>query len=320
MASTATASSKRFCCSGWREVDRKLYQWISQLVRDKPNQDSKRPLSQIGRQVQAHYACGYISGKLLVFSAEDKRRLRQQIKDELGLDPFVTEQLPATRLAMARYHADEKLAAKPASDDQLLLNSADGILRINNAQIQLHPQILASAGLQCLSSGIDSVQHQTIVVVENLAVMPLCHRWLLPLADRQALWVYRGDYKSGAKANTCLEFVQRFGTDKTVIVFSDMDPKGLEIALTTPYAKFWLGPNAGDWRSLLASRQASRSGFDNQTEAMTYLLGLVDSNSLSAAFKQLIAVLCEQRSSFRQEHAYSLNAALALIAIEAEGR
>ena len=122
-----------------------MFQWISRLVRDKPNQDSKRPLSPLGRQVLAYYGCGYVSNNRLIFSAEDKRCLRRQVIDELGLDPFTTEQLPAERLEMAQYHANEKLAAKPAGDDQLLLNSADGIIRVNNAQIRLYPESIKTA-------------------------------------------------------------------------------------------------------------------------------------------------------------------------------
>jgi len=169
-----------------------------------------------------------------------------------------------------------------------------------------------------MNSSIRTVEHETIVVVENLSIMQLCHSWQLPVPDRQALWVYRGDYKSGAKANSCRDFISRFGVGKTVIVFSDMDPKGLEIALTLPFAQFWLGPDEDSWRTLLTSRFASRIGFDTQSEAMAYLLRQLDSNGLSEPFKRLISVLRDERSSFRQEHAYSYNAVLELFPLRAK--
>ncbi|TAK63369.1 MAG: hypothetical protein EPO18_07110 [Methylobacter sp.] len=299
-------------------MDRQMYQWISKLVRGKPNQTTDHSLSQIGRQVQAHYHCGYVRNNRLFFNAQDKLNLRQRVMDELGLDPFIVEQLPNDRLEMAQYHANEKLAAKPAGNDQLLLNSADGIVRVNNEQIQLYPESIKTAGLLCLNSSINTVEHRTIVVVENLDIMPLCHAWQLPVADRQALWVYRGDHKSGAKAEACRDFLQRFGKDKTVVVFSDMDPKGLEIALTLPFAKFWLGPSANSWQPLLNSQYASCIGFDVQSEAAGYLLRLLDSNLLSEPFKNLISVIRDQRSSFRQQHIYSHNVPLELIPIRAE--
>jgi hypothetical protein len=298
-------------------VDRKLYQWLSQLVRDKPDQASSRSLTDMGLQVQARFGCGYIRHNRLMFSAEDKRRLRRHLLDEIGLDPFLTEHLPESRLEMAQYHANEKLANRPASEDRLLLNSADGVLRLNGNEINLHPESLSSAGLMCLSSSIRSIEHQIIVVVENLAIMPLCHTWQISCIDRQALWIYRGDHKTGAQTKACRDFIERFGLNKTVIVFSDMDPKGLEIAVTLPFAKFWLGPSQSAWRQVLSSKYASQAGYDTQSQAIGYLLGLPDSNSLSAPFRHLISVLCDTRSSFRQEHAYSHGVPLELIPIEA---
>ncbi len=156
------------------------------------------------------------------------------------------------------------------------------------------------------------------MVVENLALMQVCGECNLPPFARQALWVYRGDHKSGAKVNTCYDFVRRFGTNKEVIVFSDMDPKGLEIALTIPFANFWLGPVENLWQTVLKSRNASRSGFDDQSEAMAFLLKLLNSNSLSLPFMKLISLLHDERSSFRQEHAYSYNAVLELFPLKAK--
>lgn len=292
-----------------------MYQWISQLVRDKPNQATGRSRSQLGQQVQVHYGCGHVTKSRLIFSAEDKRRLRQLILNEVGLDPFLVEQLPETRLEMAQYHSNEKLANLPASGDQLLLNNADGVIRVNDNEINLHPESLTSAGLLCLSSSIRSIEHQTIMVVENLAMMQLCHTWQIPCIDRQALWVYRGDYKSGAQAKACRDFIERFGLNKTVIVFSDMDPKGLEIAVTSPFAKFWLGPRRNSWHSLLTGQYASQIGFDTQSDALGYLLKLLDTNLLSEPFRSLISAMQQVRSSFRQEHTYSHNVSLELIPI-----
>lgn len=296
-------------------MNRQMYQWISELIRNKPNQDSKRGINPLSQQVMMRYGCGYVCKSSVIFSAEDKRRLRQRVMEELDIDPFMTEQLPNDRLEMAKYHANEKLAAKPVGGDHLLLNSTDGLLRINGVKIPLHPERVVSAGMLCLNSSIQTVEHQTIVVIENLAIMPLCHAWQIPAVGQQALWVYRGDNKSGAKASACRDFIERFGGDKTIIVFSDMDPKGLEIALTFPFAKFWLGPNAASWRPLLNSRYASPVGFDIQSEAIDYLLRQLDSNSLSEPFKNLISVMRDQRSSFRQEHTYSHDVLLELIPI-----
>lgn len=292
-----------------------MYQWISALVRDKPDQDSKRRTSPLSQEVMTRYGCGYVSKNNAIFSAEHKRRLRQQVIDELGLDPYMIEQLPDDRLEMAKYHHNEKLAAKTAGNDHLLLNSADGVLRINGLEMQLYPESISSAGLMCLNSGIRSVEHDTVVIVENLAIMSLCHDWQIPAIDNHSLWVYRGDYKTGATAGTCCDFIKRFGDGKTVVVFSDMDPKGLEIALTFPFAKFWLGPCEASRRQLLNTRYANPDGYDEQSAAVSYLLRQSDSNLLSEPFKDLISVIRDQRSSFRQEQTYSHGVPLELVPI-----
>jgi len=291
-----------------------MYQWISKLVREKPDQDSKRSIKPLSQQVMARYGCGYVSNSRLILRFEDKRRLRQRVKDEMGLDPF-TEELPDGRLEMAQYHANEKLAAKPAGNDQLLLNSADGIVRVNGAQIQLHPESIKTAGLLCLNASIQTVEHQIIVVVENLTIMPLCHTWQLSLADPHALWLYRGDHKSGAKAEACCDFLQRFGAGKTVIVFSDMDPKGLEIALTMPHARYWLGPESSAWDDCFNSAYASRSGYDKQSDAMAFLMKTHDEGLLTEPFSELVSRIRKERSSFRQEHCYAHNVGLSLFPI-----
>jgi len=295
-----------------------MYRWISELVRDKPDQDSKRRISPLSQKVIDRYGCGYVCNSSLIFSVEDKRRLRQRVMDELGLDPFIVEQLPDGRLEMAKYHANEKLAANPASDDQLLLNSADGIVRVNGAQIQLHPESIKTAGLLCLNASINTVEHETIVVVENLDIMPLCHTWQLPLSGRQALWVYRGDHKSGAKAKACCDFLQRFGAGKTVIVFSDMDPKGLEIALTIPHAQYWLGPELSAWDGCFGSGSANCSGYDVQSGAMAFLVKTRDEGLLAEAFSELVLRIRNERSSYRQQHVYAHNVNLSLFPIKQE--
>lgn len=291
-------------------MNRQMFSWISDLVTSKPDQITTLQSSRIGLSVLEHYHCGYISKDRLVFSTQDKLILRQRVIDELGIDPFINRQLPENRTEMAKFHSNEKLVSKPVSHDHLLLTCPEGVIHVNGKQVELYPELIPTAGLVCLNSGIESIEHDSIVVVENLAMMQVCGASKLPSLARQAIWIYRGDHKSGSKVNTCHDFLKRFGGNKQVIVFSDMDPKGIEIALTMPFAKFWLGPEKDSWLPFLKSRNASRNGFDNQSVAMDYLLRLLDSNSLSMPLTELITTLRDERSSLRQEFVYSLNVPL----------
>ena len=296
-------------------VSRKVFKWVSDLIKTKPDQTTTRAWSMIGSSVIELYHCGHIQNDKLIFTAQDKFQLRSKLKSEFGIDPFFTTQLPDDRLDIARHHDNEKLARLPPSHDHILINNPKGSLLLNKQQIQLQSEHILSAGLMCLSSGINQIDHESIVVVENLPIMQLCNAFTLPPLCKNALWIYRGDYKSGAKMNACYDLLNRFGNDKNIIVFSDMDPKGLEIALTIPHANYWLGPETDAWTDCLKSRHASRSGFDIQTSAMNYLMKISDTGCLSKPINDLILLMRTKHSSYRQEHMYVHNIALALFPI-----
>ncbi|WP_031434083.1 DUF7281 domain-containing protein [Methylomarinum vadi] len=299
-------------------MNRQLFKWISELVTDKPTQTTERRVSAQGKSVLERYHCGHEAKNRLVFTPRDKLTLRRRVKDELGLDPFTTPELPDDRIAMAKYHGNEKLAAKPASHDHLLLNGPDGKLRLNGRLVDLQSQQIPSAGLFCLNNGIETVEHEVIVVVENLAIMSVGPALQLPPRAQSALWVYRGDHKTGAKADICRQFLTRFGAEKTVIVFGDMDPEGLEIALTMPHADYWMGPAENVWRTCLRSRQANRDGFDLQSQAVVYLQHLADNNTLTVPMKNLLECLRQERSTYRQEHMASHRIPLDIFSLAGE--
>jgi hypothetical protein len=295
-------------------MNREIFQWISCLVKSNLGETTTRKSSEIGRLVIDRYQSGRIQKNLLIFTAPDKTSLRQQIIQEFNLDPF-TDQLPTSRLEVAKHHNNEKLARSPASHDHVLVNCPNKTLKLNNLTIELQTDFIPNAGMMCLSSGITQIGHETIVVVENLAMMQLCSTFELPAICRNALWIYRGDHKSGARIDACHDLVIRFGNNREVIVFSDMDPKGLEIALTIPHADYWLGPEPSTWNDCFNSDYANRSGFDKQGTAMAFLLNKREMGLLSEPFSDLVSRMEKERSSYRQEHSYAHNIALSLLPI-----
>ncbi len=298
-------------------MNRKTFEWVSALVKSSPGETTIRSRSEIGCFVIDRYQAGRIQNNRLIFTAEDKTALRRKIKQEFSLDPFDTNQLPANRLEVAKHHHNEKLAKNPVSHDHILLNCPNKILRLNHQTIQLQSEFIPNAGMMCLSSGITRIDHDAIVVVENLAIMQLCSAFKLPSLCQDALWVYRGDHKTGARIDACHDLLNRFGTDKDVIVFSDMDPKGLEIALTV-HADYWLGPESSTWDNCFKSKQASRSGYDKQGMAMAFLLNKRDAGFLTELFSELVSRMKNERSSYRQEHCYAHDVRLSLFPIKQE--
>lgn len=295
-------------------MNRTLYHWIRELVLQNPAETTIRSASATGRKVLEKYRCGHGRNGKLVFTAQDKIVLRSLVKAELGIDPFYVDDLPDRRIDAARLHPNEKLARKPASHDHVLLNCPAGKLRLNGRHIDLEAPFIASAGLTALASGITEIAHANLVVVENLDIMPYCAEFIMPASLHDALWIYRGDSATGARVDACYDLLRRHAAGKTVSVFSDMDPKGLEIALTTPAASYWLGPVHTMWSTCLENKGANSSGFDIQGEAMKYL-SRIDEVSLSAELSSLIAVLRNKRSSYRQQHMLVHNIPLELYPI-----
>ncbi|RLA19987.1 MAG: hypothetical protein DRQ62_11170, partial [Gammaproteobacteria bacterium] len=268
-----------------------------------------------GLSVIEHYGYGRSQNNRLIFTAKDKNAIRLQIKRELNIDPFDTEQLPDSRVDIAEFHDNEKLAKNPVSQDHILVNCPTGTVQLNNQKIHLHSDIIPGVGFMPIASSINQISHDALVVVENLAIMQLCSQFTLPALCQNALWLYRGDHKSGAKAEACYDLLNRFGQDKEVIVFSDMDPKGLEIALTIPHAKYWLGPEMTQWTRCLQSDYASRSGYDIQSKAMGYLLKLKEKRNLSITITDLISQMQREQSSYRQEHMFAHHVTLSLFTL-----
>ncbi|WP_340120950.1 DUF7281 domain-containing protein [Methylobacter svalbardensis] len=299
-------------------MNRKTFKWVSDLVTSNPGQTTTRLKSAMGCTVIERYQSGLIQNNKLIFTALDKTALRRKIIQEFNLDPFNTDQLPASRIEVAKHHNNEKLAKNPVSYDHILLNCPNKTLKLNNQAIQLQTESIPNAGMMCLSSGITRIDHDAIVVVENLAIMQLCSAFTLPAPCQNALWIYRGDHKTGAKIDACHDLLKRFGNNKAVIVFSDMDPKGLEIALTIPYASYWLGPEPSTWNNCFNSNYASRSGYDKQGDTMVSLLKRCDTGFLAEPFRDLILRMKNERSSYRQEHSYAHNVRLSLFPIKQE--
>ncbi len=299
-------------------MNRQTFKWVSDLVKSRPGQTTTRSTSSMGRFVIERYRIGCLQNNELVFTSQDKTALRRQIIEEVSVDPFDTDQLPDSRLEVAKHHHNEKLAKNPVSHDHVLLNCPNKTLKLNNRTIELQTEFIPNAGMMCLSSGITQIDHNAIVVVENLALMQLCNLLKLPSVCRNALWIYRGDHKTGAKIAACYDLLKRFGDSKDVIVFSDMDPKGLEIAHTIPYSDYWLGPECRAWDNCYTSKHANPSGYDKQSDAMTSLLKKCETGFLAEPFIDIVLRMKNERSSYRQEHMYVHNIYLSLFPIKQE--
>ena len=214
--------------------------------------------SVLANQVFVDYNFGQldITKQWLTFTIKDIIDLSKDVQRTIDRD-IRHDSYPNTvdRLTTATVSRNEKTNSFAVSQEFILVNSLSDIF-INQTKHKISP--LTSLGVYLKAEEILSVEHSAIVMVENLAVManlksmkitvPQKEVGVLPFSNNealatldltQALWLYRGDVKPQQTTNTSYQFFRRFKASIPLICFSDLDPKGIEIALTS-HADYWL--------------------------------------------------------------------------------
>ncbi|MDA7745921.1 hypothetical protein N8878_01130 [Psychromonas sp.] len=152
---------------------------------------------------------------------------KQQYGTDLLRDPYPEKR---GRIENARLNNNEKLNSLAVSEEFVLVNSLQ-TLQLNQEKINITE--INTLGVYLNANKINSVEHETIVLVENLAVM--ANLQFLMLTDaakhlKEAIWIYRGDVKAEQNTNRAYKFFRRFIGTHQLICFSDFDPEGIFIA------------------------------------------------------------------------------------------
>ena len=200
-------------------------------------------LSSTVARLNKDYGFGLIQGSYLHFNDNDRNVLIKRVQDENGVhlfrEPYPEEK---SRLQSASTNRNEKHRSYAVSRDFILINSFTN-LKLNQTRQTLNP--LTSLGVFLKADEITSVEHKQIILVENLAIMGNIKSLIIPSVLKDALWVYRGDLKEQQSTSTAYQFFRRFSDRNELICFSDLDPKGIEIAISSG-AHYWLTPKQSD--------------------------------------------------------------------------
>ncbi|WP_438864005.1 DUF7281 domain-containing protein [Neptunicella sp.] len=209
---------------------------------------SKLHLSNKGKL--ADWLRGYIdipdNGKELRFDSKLKRQLRIELEKDYPNINFLRG-LPKdlNRLEMAGIAANEKLAALKPDDDVALITSQQPDLNPFGISCLLP----VGCSLRVNVAQLDLANIRQLIIVENLDIIDYWHLACLPTALQNALVVYRGHEKSiSGGLKTLLTLLP---AQCQVIMFADLDPKGLEIAFTTPKVNQLLAPSQEGIEQLL---------------------------------------------------------------------
>lgn len=264
-----------------------------------------------------HFGQFDLNKEWLSFSLDSILALCDEVKKS-ALDLDIRHDLypsKESRINTAKKYRNEKDNSYPVSKNFILINSLS-LLKINQKIHELSP--LTSLGIYIKADDIHSIEHKNIVFVENLAVMASLSTLNLDSLSEElidALWVYRGDFKKQQNIGTAYEFFRRFNSHQR-ICFSDVDPKGIEIALTS-HADYWLSvTNIDDYIKTVKSLEGTEKEWFEQNDSIKFLEKKLakqdDQFGKKPSWEPIFTTSAKMQKTLKQEHIIKHKLALTL--------
>ncbi|MEI6897721.1 MAG: hypothetical protein V5786_09605 [Psychromonas sp.] len=246
------------------------------------------------RRLVEDYNVGCIKHGFFYFEAEDKLHLLNVIKQQLnGLRLSDAYPQKLSRVKKAQHYRNEKQGAIKVSENFVLVNSLHSLC-LN----QQTTNISALNGLGHFIHALDlkTVEHQQIILVENLAVMANLATLNIPQELQAALWLYRGDTEKHKQTATAATLFRSFQKTNQLICFSDFDPAGLQTALTCGATQWLTLAQTSDINIILAGHEQE---WFKQVGEKNYL---ANTAQLSAHISALFATMNNNQKTLKQEH------------------
>lgn len=286
-------------------MNKRLYKYCQNNLRS--NNLGKVKRSSFSESLFFDYGFGFLDNDFCYFKDSDINLLIDRVKIELHVHLF-RESYPErqSRTSIANAHRNEKIGALKVSEDFVLLNSLDNLL--------LNKEVIAKVSINGLghflcASEIHSIEHKQIILVENLIVMANLQRLNIPDSLKNALWLYRGDIQAQQHTSTANQFFKRFTNSNQLICFSDLDPSGLQIALTC---------GATQWLSLksIDDLNINLSGIEHEWFKQKNAIAFINSTQyLSREIAQIFSIINKHQKTLKQEHLIEHQLALKLYSL-----
>ncbi|WP_022941562.1 DUF7281 domain-containing protein [Psychromonas hadalis] len=256
------------------------------------------------KRLHEDYGFGSLDDRFCYFNEKDKQQLIERVQLELQVHLF-RDSYPETksRIGNAQNNRNEKVGALKVSDDFVLVNSLDKLCL--NQKISINNKLMALGQFICASE-VETIEHQQIILVENLAVMANLFLLNIPSELENALWLYRGDTQKHKQTGTANPFFRRFQKTNQLICFSDFDPEGLKIALTSG-ATHWLTLKQKD--DIKIALKGDEFEWFKQQNAKQYLS---NHTKLPDVITELCNTMNNNQKTLKQEHMLAHSLPLAL--------
>jgi hypothetical protein len=207
----------------------------------------------------------YHNCKAFMFTEQNKAKLRADIeKDNPSVNMRQGIPQGLNRIEVTHYVNDDKLADVRPNDKYVLATTQCGKMT-TAGQTRSIP---AGVSLRLPISSIDFTLLESVIIIENQDVFDAWHRANLPIKYQSSLAIYRGNDRiitTGVKT-----LLDTLSSETEVLMFPDLDPKGLENCFTTAKVSGILAPSLIDIKTLLFKRTQAKK-FVLQQNALTYL-------------------------------------------------
>lgn len=213
------------------------------------SQQSDFSLNQTWEDIHRDYAIGQLNRGKIKLTATDKQQLHQLVYCQSGVDlnqHSISELNSLHREQALAISHNEKLAGLKVKDNRLAIKAMPNQrLNINQQSYSLP----AFAHLDIALENITQVEHDCILVTENYRCFDQLAHLNIKLNSSFAspLVIYRGD--RDYRLDTCLQLFEQL--KKPVIAMTDLDPSGLMIAQSLPYAVALVAPELSIAESFL---------------------------------------------------------------------
>lgn len=283
-------------------MNKQLFDYSKRLVL-KYRQGGQVKLNASLSKLHSEYGFGTLRDGYLHFNDDQRLALIREVQLLLKLDLLTQEYKVQSRKDNAKHNRNEKHNSYAVSRDFVLINSLTDF-HLNG---EIYPATaITSLGLYVKAEEIKLIQHKQIVFVENLEIMANLASLVLPEQLDNPLWLYRGDIQAKQQTGTAYEFFKRFA-DRQLICFSDLDPAGIQIALTCN-AEYWLTAKDSSVIDFKQAMDAERE-WDKQSSAINYLKNY---NTLPVKCQSAFDLMLSKRKTLKQEHMLAQQIALGL--------
>ena len=246
------------------------------------------------KSLNRDFGFGTLDDRFCYFTEKDKQLLIDRVQNDLQVHLF-RENYPEqqSRIKNAQTARNEKVGALKVSEGFVLLNSLNSLCLNHKVSESCR---LSSLGNFIYASEVESIEHQQIILVENLAVMANLSRLNIPESLKEALWVYRGDVQTQQQTGTANQFFKRFKESNQLICFSDFDPAGLQIALSCGAEKWLALARVDDLKMTLSGIEHE---WFNQNNAISFIN---KQEKINNSINRLFSAMNSHQKTLKQEH------------------